>query len=263
MTRVSDTVIQGENLSTAWLETVDLVLDGPNQKRFHTVTFVADPLAEVAEIRTACDALLASLGKPGVETVANTIFPSGLAALSKSAEDLVARYRTAYTRLRRFPGNHKGTYFGRIISYPAADGPRDQLGPLIRKLRQESTAPTGAMSARYEVSLVSALPDTDIAVPVCVPGSDNNTRGFPCLSLCSFQLINRRLHLIVHYRYEYLVQKGYGNYLGLARLLAYVATSAGLDIGQLTIVAGRICVDGGRRAIAQHLGSFLSSVSRM
>ena len=63
--------------------------------------------------------------------------------------------------------------------------------------------------------------------------------GFPCLSHCSFQLdANGRVNLLATYRSQYLVQRGYGNYLGLGRLLAYVAAQTELSVGQLTVVAG-------------------------
>jgi hypothetical protein len=35
-----------------------------------------------------------------------------------------------------------------------------------------------------------------------------------------------------------MVQRAYGNYVGLGRLLAYVADQSGLQTGYLTVVAG-------------------------
>jgi hypothetical protein len=35
-----------------------------------------------------------------------------------------------------------------------------------------------------------------------------------------------------------MVQRAYGNYVGLGRLLAYVAEQSGLRTGHLTVVAG-------------------------
>ena len=49
--------------------------------------------------------------------------------------------------------------------------------------------------------------------------------GFPCLSFCSFQLDGDTLHMIAQYRYQYLIERGYGNYLGLGQLLGYVSKS--------------------------------------
>ena len=82
-----------------------------------------------------------------------------------------------------------------------------------------------------------------VAVPVYVPGEDRSAMGFPCLSFCSFQLDHGRLHLLVHYRRQLLIERGYGNYLGLARLLCYVGEQVGATPGQLMIVAGVAKVD--------------------
>jgi hypothetical protein len=65
------------------------------------------------------------------------------------------------------------------------------------------------------------------------------------------------VHLLAHYRYEYLIERGYGNYLGLARLLDYVATSAGLAAGQMTVVTGRAHVDASDTALRRRLHATL------
>ena len=61
--------------------------------------------------------------------------------------------------------------------------------------------------------------------------------------MCSLQLEHDRLHLLAHYRHEYLIERGYGNYLGLARLASFVASQAGLQPGRLTIVTGHVDVE--------------------
>lgn len=274
MSRVDSGVVVADNLSQAWLETTkDVSASGGN--RFHTLTRIMDPLAEDRQIRNSYDGLLRTLGMPSAETVANTIFPSGLAAAGSSPAKLVERYVQAYPALRRFGPNKKGTYFGRIVAYPSPTGDRDQLTPLIRKLADELKSP-GPMSARYEVAIAgineqselatdSAVPvearpsdagpdGTEVAVPIFAPHKDTSRRAFPCLSLLSFQLDTDRVHLLAQYRYEYLVEKGYGNYLGLARLLGYIAEAVDLAPGQLTVTAGRIKADASTRALALHLG---------
>jgi thymidylate synthase len=96
------------------------------------------------------------------------------------------------------------------------------------------------------------------AVGIFEPGQDRNrAMAFPCLSHCSFQLgRDGRVHALAHYRSQYLLQRAYGNYLGLGRLLDYVATSAGLSTGELTVVAGHIQLEAGvtdvRRLVARY-----------
>jgi len=81
------------------------------------------------------------------------------------------------------------------------------------------------------------------AVPVYAAGRDNSPMGFPCLSFCSFQLDQDKLHMVAHYRRQHLVVRGYGNYLGLGQLLGYVCAMTELSPGELLIVAGVAQVD--------------------
>jgi thymidylate synthase len=64
--------------------------------------------------------------------------------------------------------------------------------------------------------------------------------GFPCLSLASFHLDVDTVHLAAHYRNQSVIERAYGNYLGLGRLHAYVAKSCGLHVGELLVVSGHI-----------------------
>ncbi|MGH9252211.1 MAG: hypothetical protein ACRD0W_22250, partial [Acidimicrobiales bacterium] len=191
-------------------------------------------------IRAAADALLADLEFAEIKTVANTIFPSALAATCATPETLCERYRAMYPTLQKLDkGNRFGIYFGRVVAYPGVDGDHDQLAATIAKLRTER-ASRGPKSARYEIGISDPV-QTD--VHIYVPGVDTSPMGFPCLSFCSLQLDGDRLHMVAHYRYQYLVLKGYGNYLGLAQLLAYIAGQADLTTGNLTVVTGRAYVD--------------------
>src|SRR4051812_12684930 len=89
------------DLSTAWLNTVVAVVSAPERKAFHSVTRIESPTTENQRVRSAVDQLMADLGHPGVETVANTIFPAALAASCRSPEELAQRYQAIYPRLRK------------------------------------------------------------------------------------------------------------------------------------------------------------------
>src|SRR5206468_1161726 len=101
--------------------------------------------------------------------------------------------------------NRRGTYFGRLIDYPGANGSIDQIAAVIRRLQQQMDT-SGPKTACYEADLVD--PATDLpadsstepataSVPVIAPGIDNSTMSFPCLSHCSFQLDRAgQLHLV-------------------------------------------------------------------
>jgi hypothetical protein len=227
--------VDAPDVSTAWITAAEQLL--PERKAIHTVVRIADPVAEVPQVRQAVDALLDAQHLQCVETVANTIFPVALAAGSRDHAELVERYTRMGPVLRRFSKNRLGTYFGRLIQYPTPQGPFDQIGAVIKRIGIER-AGGRAKQARYEATLAAEEVYSSMT-PTYVPGQDNSAMAFPCLSHCSFQLDNDgRVHLLATYRSQFVVQRGYGNYLGLGRLLAYVAERAGLATGQLTVVAG-------------------------
>jgi hypothetical protein len=247
-------VVDSKNTSLAWRDAC-LALDVPGNPRrdaFHTVVRIADPTAEDTAVRAHFDQMRAENGYRLIDTVANTLFPSALAATSKTPADLVRRFRQLYPRLQRIDrANSAGTYFGRIVEYPGPNGTVDQLTALIERIRSQA-AGKGPMSAAYEMDISHPL-DRDQEVEagvgawpasVHVPGKDNGYRGFPCLSHCSFQLDrDRTLHAVAHYRSHYMVDRAYGNYLGLGRLLAYLAQHAQVRPGTLTVVAGHAQIE--------------------
>ncbi len=256
--------IRAQTVSAAWLAAVRLALDAPGHRLFHQVTQIEDPTAEDPAVRQAVDGLLADLSLPPVETVANTIFPSGIAATSKSYEQLTERYRRLYPTLKRWPANVHGTYFGRLVAYPAAGQHIDQLAELIRKLRTELRTSV-PKAARYEVNLAAPgetfptpspaangtafdASEKDATVvaqplPIHCPGQDTGAMAFPCLTFCSFQLDGSFLHAVAHYRSQYLVQRAYGNYLGLGRLLHYVGEQTELQVGELMVIGAYAQID--------------------
>ena len=264
---IAPDMITGASVSEAWLNAVVALRGMRERTACHLVVRVTDPVAENAGVRAAADELSAQLGYPSVRTVANTIFPQQLARFCRDVTELGDRYRAMYPTIRSLvKANRHGTYFGRLVAYPdGSDAGFDQLADLIRKLGVELLAP-GPKSARYEIDLEAPAPAptttptadppadgedpapdpglvAGLAAPVYVPGSDTSPMGFPCLSFCSFQLDHGVLHLVAHYRRQHLIERGYGNYLGLGQLLGYVAEQVGLEPGQLMVVAGVATVD--------------------
>lgn len=269
-----DTIV-GRTISEAWMRAVQAVDEVPGRTTCHLVTRITHP-TERPEIRGAADDLSSQLGYPTIETVANTIFPEALARACRDHQELGHRYRTMYPTLQSLVrANRDGTYFGRLVAYPSSPGKDfDQLADLIRKLQAELQTDR-PKSTRYELSIEevgdssNAPADVDHGVPIdladdstdptmptepiYIPGRDRSAMGFPCLSFCSFQLDHSCLHLIAHYRRQHLVHRGYGNYLGLARLLRYVSSAVGVEPGQLMVIAGAATVDAPRYRIVRLL----------
>lgn len=238
----NDIAVAGENLSVAWARTLVAVADAPEHKAVHVVTRITTPIVEDPRIRELVDGMLKSLDCRPVETVANTIFPAAMAAQTPDPEDLATRYQTALPTIKRLDrANRRGTYFDRLSHYPASDGTfTNQVAEIIRRIGVERDSNGGPKTARYEVGLVPFAVD----VPVQEPTRDTSTMDFPCLSFLSFQLDHgETLHVVAHYRSHYLIERAYGNYLAIGRLLAYICDRAGITPGSMTVVAGYAQVD--------------------
>ena len=233
MTVVGDRLIEAASVSEAWLNAVTLLHGTAGRKAVHVVARILDPVTEIPEIRAEADQLIAtSTKKPWpIDTTRNTIFPAAWARRNPEPADLAAYYRERYPQLRQFGDNNKGTYFGRVVAYPRADGTTgDQLTDTVRKLRQELKSPT-PKSSRYEINIYSEAKDTP-------------TMSFPCLAHVSVHMHDRRLHMQAVYRNEYLVGRAYGNFLGLGNLQAYIAGSTGLQVGELLMTVNHAELDG-------------------
>ncbi|MDG4750275.1 hypothetical protein O7630_04940 [Micromonospora sp. WMMD718] len=254
--------VQAPDVSTAWLSAAAQLDAQPRREAFHAVVHIDDPVAENPETRTAVDEILRSGNLQTIETVANTIFPAGIAASSQNHAELVERYLRILPVLRRFPKNERGaTYFSRLIHYPTKNGPFDQIGAVIDRVGIERRTP-GPRRARYEVGIAGGDDSQTTATQIYAPGTDNSPMAFPCLSHCSFQFdTTERLHLLATYRSQYLLERGYGNYLGLGRLLAYVAQQTNLQVGQLTVVAGLVRLENPILPVRAIIKQFTPSVS--
>ncbi|WP_329546456.1 hypothetical protein OG548_21035 [Streptomyces sp. NBC_01356] len=250
-------------VTEAWLGAAKTLLNIPDHRATHMMVHIAEPTREDLGTRGDVDHLMDDQNYQSVETIANTIFPRALAASSRDHIHLAQRYAAMYPVLqKRWRRNKFGTYFGRITAYPTAKGPVNQLAAVINHLMIENRTPN-PKTARFETTFavpgrdgptedVVGFADVDgKAVAIFEPGEDRNrAMAFPCLSHCSFQLgRDGRVHALAHYRSQYLLQRAYGNYLGLGRLLDYVATSAGLQTGELTVVAGYVQLEAAVTAV--------------
>lgn len=234
MTAIDDRYCVAETLSEAWLDAVQLLRKTPGRKAVHLVLRVLDPTGEDRSVREMAQWVIeqhnanrASGQLWDVETTRNTIFPASWARRMPEPAELADYYRDRYDELRKHPNNNYGTYFGRIVAYPRDEKHKDQadqLTELVRKIRAEWTSgSTSHKSSRYEVNIFSERHDT-------------NVMSFPCLAHLSFHVHEGKIHLQAVYRNEFLIGRAYGNYLGLAQLLTYVAEACPpLQPGELMV----------------------------
>ena len=248
--------VEGENVSAAWIEGLDRLLACGGETVNLTVA-IADPTSEEPAVRSVVDAFIDGRRRARpksverVSTVANTIFPQSLyiEKLGQDAEehlyDLEERGR-AVTHVR----NRQGTYFERMVAWPVEKATKshpavtfnqlDQAVTRLRRLRQQGKR----RGNQFEIGLTSAA-DEAIAVPIVVPGRDRQTMGFPCLSHMSLSLQKGVVHVSALYRNHEFIRRGYGNYVGLGRLLRFVAQQSGWPVGELTCVSASATVGSG------------------
>jgi hypothetical protein len=256
---MTDRYAEAETLSEGWLRATQILCRTPGRKVIHLVIRVADPTAEEEAIREAAEALIEARNArvknplkhyPPIETTRSTIFPADWAKTRPKPADLAAYYRESYHKelggLRYFKHNERGTYFGRIVDYPRFGenpGTGDQLTDTVRKLRAELKRKkgSGAKRARYEINIYNERCDT-------------SPMGFPCLAHLAVHLDSgKRLCMQAIYRNEHIVYRGYGNFLGLAELQAYIAAAAGVEVGELLMTFGHAELDVPKTLAGKHL----------
>lgn len=242
---VGERYVEASTLSEGWLGAAALLRKAPGKKVVHLMVRIANPSAEVDEIRMAAAALIEAEGKKApIETVRTTIFPTRWAERHPAPEDLALHYRDNYAELRGFAQNQHGTYFGRIVAYPRdADETdlADQLNETVQKLIEEQINGTNK-SSRFEINVYSERHD------------GRRPWGFPCLAHLSVHMHEGALHMQAVYRNEFIVQRGYGNFLGVAELQTFIANSAGLEVGELFVTIGHGEFDGTKTAGDRILG---------
>jgi hypothetical protein len=244
--------VEGENVSAAWVEGLDRLLGAGGE----TVN-LADPTTEVPAVRAVVDAFVDARRRAHprsverVSTVANTIFPQSLyiERLGQGAEahlyGLEERAR-GVTHLR----NRQGTYFERMVAWPVEKPRRGQKTETFNQLNQAVTRLRRLREQgkrrgnQFEIGLTSPA-DQAIAVPIIIPGRDRQTMGFPCLSHVSLSLQKGVIHMTAIYRNHEFIRRGYGNYVGLGRLLRFVAQQSGWPVGELTCVSASAAVGSG------------------
>jgi hypothetical protein len=69
--------------------------------------------------------------------------------------------------------------------------------------------------------------------------------GGPCLAHVSLTSVDGYLHLTALYRRHYYLARAYGNFLGLARLLNFLAQESGRQVGQMLVVGTHAQIEPG------------------
>lgn len=219
------------NLTYAWGGAVSLILKkGINEIQPLIVTvngFHNSQPEEDLEIRKYLDDLLESKNRYNSNTVANTIFPRSLWSKDQRRELLYERFRNIFPKILKYDpiGKKYGRYFDRMIDYGSGNKKVNQLEYLISTRMEKGNRRRSAL----QVGIIDPLKDH----------TNQPVRGFPCLQQIAFApLDGGGLSVTGFYPSQYLFDRAYGNYLGLCWLGHFVAHEFGLELKEMTCIAG-------------------------
>ena len=219
-------LIEDDNISRAWVRAI-AALAAPGVDVLAplvlTVSLPSDgALPLVPAVGEIVDAALLARGVPLSRTTANLIFPS-IWNPERPRRELFDRYRRILPRIRKERRNRDGVYFERLIAYGAAGTERNQLEYIISTY-------LGGNHRRSALQATILDPARD--------QTNQRQRGFPCLQQVSF-LPDPEHGLTVtgYYATQYIVDRGYGNYVGLCRLGQFVAHEIGQPCVRMSCIA--------------------------
>jgi hypothetical protein len=225
----SEHYVEERNLSIAWGRGLRLSSARGNSEAVPLIVAITgfDEHGNVEEnegIRSALETLLAADGKQGIETVANTIFPRSLWNPAAPRVLVFERYLGILPRIRRATRkNARGIYFERMIT-GGPSGHENQLEFGVGTYLSRK----GVRRSVLQVAIFDPSRDHSAAAQL----------GFPCLQHVTFAPSDRGLSVNAFYAAQYMVERAYGNYLGLCRLGQFVAHEMELQLVRLTCFTG-------------------------
>jgi hypothetical protein len=231
------TVISDTNLSRAWSRLFLHIYDGRRTEvsplTLSLSGFDANGgIPEIIEVRSELDRVLKREGKISVDDVAFTIFPQRYWKMAKGdRKRLFALYAMAFPKFVAMNRtlNNRGLYFERMTQFNEA-------------------TPAGGNQLEYILSnWKEGVRDTMLQVSIFDPARDHVRQArlvFPCLQHVSFVPTKEGLVANAFYATQYVFDKAYGNYLGLAQLGAFMASEMELPFVRLNVTVGVAKLDG-------------------
>jgi len=225
-------VVADKNLSHAWGRALWRVVKTPGCSDIAPLVVSIDgftpdrqPL-EDDEIRASLDGFLESHDEWSVDIVAFTIFPQRY--LKISGGDRASFYQVCFDALPHLKArnphlNGRGMYFERLMKFGRGRVNDNQLEFIIDEY----------LAGRPRTSKFQAV--------IFDPERDQTRQPyqtFPCLQTVTFVPTDAGLVVNAVYAMQYLVQRGYGNFLGLAQLGAFMAHEMNLPMARLNVIAG-------------------------
>jgi hypothetical protein len=242
------------SLAVAWARVFLQFMDKPDRTFTpFMVSIAAGPdgnPVEDEDLRDALDATLVEIEQQNVEVVAKTIFPAAIWRRVKGDRQELYRYYREYLPdyVAMAPNkNSHGLYFARLIGF----GLDPKTGNRVEHMTDASLPEDGnQLEFIIKACKKGAIP-SELQASIYDPVRDQVLRqySFPCLQHVSFIRDNEAgtLSLNAFYALQSFFVKAYGNWLGLMRLGAFVASQTGLRFERLNCFAGKQKMRSGSR----------------
>jgi thymidylate synthase len=208
--------VSGNNIVTAWQAASQVVLDADKHRIRNLVVEVEDSSKFNVDWLRQYDPK--SVGaNDRLSVVAKVLFPSSPQKINETREEYYSRWKAMLSRSRKSRALHSSwgsTYFERLLSL---DGSDNQIERMIHALTTWQ---------RKEAALVAHLsaPAKDHLKPI----------GSPCLQFIEILWgANNVIDLTAVYRNHDYLNKALGNFLGLARLLLFIAKESNKKPGRI------------------------------
>jgi thymidylate synthase len=221
--------VQGTSAVDAWKRGCELIVHTPGHKVRNLITEIQNPTSVDHGWYSRFDPK--SVGATDrLSVVADVLFPKRGRRPGETRPKFYARSAALLQRgldIGSIHSSWRGTYFQRLISL---DGSENQIERAIRALSE--------WQVRAETALVFHLSS---------PKSDTiRKRGSPCLQYLEvLWSANGTLDLVAVYRNHDFLNKALGNFIGLGRLLHFLASESGKVSGRLVCHSVRAYADGG------------------
>ena len=250
--------VRGSDIGSSWLAAYEQLQ--PTGHAVNLAVAIEEPLREDTGVRRAIEAELvkrrehtdlSAFRRPqSMNTVANTIFPISLYRPDRkgAAERFFANALRVERQRAKAKNRQWGTYIGRLVAYPSPNGAAtNQLATALEILNRDRN-----YKDRYELPIVAPQDQAADVTGAALLHGDCATDGFraqggPCLAHISFTSVGGRLSMTALYRAHAYELRAYGNFLGLARLLSFLASESGREVGDLLVVASHAWADSPQR----------------
>lgn len=231
-TKYGPLLIEDQNISKAWSRIVEHILKNTGTEITPLILSLTSfdetgsPLETPGFSEELDKIILRIPNARSIEDVAYTIFPKEVWNVSKN--DRHVFFKTylkvfnhyKYINLRE----NRGSYFERLINYGPPENKFNQLEWIITKKNSRK----GVRRSMFQATIFDPLKDHNGAAQI----------QFPCMQNISFEPTKQGLVVNAFYATQQLLLKGYGNYLGISRLGAFMAKEMNTTLFKVNIFVG-------------------------